>query len=464
MMAFGKKMTELVTFRQVGGPAAVVFLHGFCGAADKTWGEFPRLLMQEPKLHRWDLFGVGYPSALRIDIPRIWTADPGLDILARELRTAMALPPLTRYQAIAVVAHSMGGLVAQQALLDDDLAHRVSHLFLFGTPSNGLRKSRLGAVFKPQARDMSLGSPFLTALRSEWKKRYTQRLPFKLRVVAGDRDQFVPPASSLAPFPEALMDVVHGDHLSIVKPTDSNSQSVKLVVEGLLGAPRSRGIVDSAMLAVEQGHFKRAIDTLLPSAAKLDDAALVQLALALDGCQRGDEALDLLDEHLRDGTATTTDAMGTLAGRLKRRWLVQRSAADLQRAKDLYAQALTMSEAANDVEQAMYHAINIGFLEAMSAPASSAVPQKAKDAANKALVYAGGAKANGWREATVGEANIVNGDVDAAALAYARAIGHAPSPRNIDSMHSQAMILAMHVLGERGAGALDVAFRMAEAP
>jgi pimeloyl-ACP methyl ester carboxylesterase len=50
------------------------------------------------------------------------------------------MTPLDRYESLALIAHRMGGLVAQQALLDDPLlVGRVRHRILFGTPSGGLR-------------------------------------------------------------------------------------------------------------------------------------------------------------------------------------------------------------------------------------------------------------------------------------------------------------------------------------
>ncbi len=52
----------------------------------------------------------------------------------------------------------MGGLVVQQALLDDpELADRVSHVFMFGTPSNGVRAARWAGFLKQQIEDMAEG-------------------------------------------------------------------------------------------------------------------------------------------------------------------------------------------------------------------------------------------------------------------------------------------------------------------
>src|SRR5262249_9162962 len=66
---------------------------------------------------------------------------------------------------------------------------------------------------------------------------------------------------------------------------------------------------------------------------KLDDAALVALALALDGLGRGSEALKVLEDHYRKNGISSLDALGVLGGRYKRQWLAGRVAEDLKRAR-----------------------------------------------------------------------------------------------------------------------------------
>lgn len=454
------KNPELLSIRRTGAPAAVVFLHGFSGDARNTWGEFPVYLAEEPRLARWDIHSLGYSSHLRVDLQGIWSADPGLDVLALQLRTALSAHPLHRYRAVAIIAHSMGGLIAQRALLDAEIAEQVSHLFLFGTPSDGLKKAAFGSWLKPQVRDMAKGSPFLSKLRGDWKRLFGTAPPFSLKVVAGDLDQFVPSESSLSPFPDAVQAVIPGDHLSMVKPSSAAALGVSLVIEGLCGTRRSRDVVESARLAVERKEFLRAIELLLPRVNELDPTALVQLALALDGCERGDEALALLDARYLGGTATATDVMGVLAGRLKRRWLLGRTEADLARSRALYLEALNLAEAADDADQAMYHSINIAFLDTLSAPEASAVPRAAVEMARRALAHTTAAKPGHWREATKGEAYLVIGDLDASLVAYRAALGRAPAPREVDSMYTQALLLTEHVFGPQAVERLAFVLRL----
>jgi pimeloyl-ACP methyl ester carboxylesterase len=448
--------------------AAIVFLHGFGGAAEATWGRFPELLAADPALASWDVYSLGYPTTLRIDVPLVWAADPPLHRLAISLQTALGVAPLAQYQTVAVIAHSMGGLVAQRALLYRDVALKVGHLLLFGTPSRGLYKSLIGLPVKRQTRDMFAWSPFILDLRVRWWWRYRKHRPFKLQVIAGERDEFVPPRSSLAPFPSDVQRVVPGNHLGIVKPSVSLDRSVQVVIQALTGTTRAPSLVDSALLALEQREFARVIADLGTQVPELDDIALVALALALEESGRSQEALHILEQHYQDGTAST-EALGVLAGRIKRRWLAGRKQADWARARRLYSQALSQADPAGmepiaqvvDPDQAMYHAINVAFLDLMATPNASAVPDSARVKAERARAHAASAVQNHWRWAVEGDALAMLGDLDSACRAYSTARASASSPREIDSMYSQAVRIAARIYGTSGVTRVEQSFRIA---
>lgn len=198
-MSPGHRITEVR--RRGGVNRAVVFVHGFGGGHGDTWALFPTLLGTDVSLNEWDILSLGYSTSMLPDVRGIWSADPDLPILALHLNTRFDIEPLGQYQALALVAHSMGGLVVQRALLDNpDLVPRVRHLVFFGTPSGGLRKAGFFAFLKPQLRNMAADGEFVTKLRHEWQDKFDDAPPFRLLAVAGDRDQFVPPESSLNPF------------------------------------------------------------------------------------------------------------------------------------------------------------------------------------------------------------------------------------------------------------------------
>src|SRR5690348_4905691 len=293
----------LIEFRKRSSSrAAIVFVHGFSGSPKETWEGFPHFLEEEESLRSWDVFSLGYSTSLRVDVPNIWAADPPLGRLSLSLRSALQVPPLSGYDALALVAHSMGGLIVQHALLDRQAAKAVTFVALFGTPSGGLYKAIAGLPLKRQARDMFPFSPFMLALRWRWRRHFGRMRPFELRVIAGETDEFVPPRSSLSPFSIDVQRVVPGNHLGIVKPSTRQERSVQLVVELLAGTGVRRTLVDTALLAVERREFNTVVDQLLPAVGELDDIGVIALALALEGLGRSQEAIDVLQEYCAERT------------------------------------------------------------------------------------------------------------------------------------------------------------------
>jgi pimeloyl-ACP methyl ester carboxylesterase len=472
---------SLIAFRErEQSKAAIVFIHGFGGDTKGTWGQFPEFLMGERRLDGWDVFAIGYPSSLRVDVLGIWEADPDLSLASLSLSTAISVLPLSRYGSIAIIAHSMGGLIAQRAILDPGITPRIGDLLLFGCPSGGLAKALIGADLKRQSRDMAIGSSFIDSLRGEWSRRFAQNIPFSLRAIAGERDEFVPASSSLEPFPAAYQRAVPGNHIEIVKPQAAHDRSVQIVVNTLLNESKLPSPIDSALVAVELRDFARAVTVLLPRADEIDDSALVQLALALEGINRGQEALSLLESQFEARGRPSSDALGALAGRLKRRWLTERVLHDWQRARSLYLRALRMADptlpaddpitlqgasdahapAASeiDTEQAMYHAINVAFLDLMITPQASHIPSHVRGMAERALVYARSARDDHWRRATEADAYAMLGNLTKACEAYSLAVSRAGSPRAVDSMFSQAIRIGERIFGEPGIEAVESAF------
>lgn len=453
-----------IVYRDNGARAAIIFVHGFSGDTGQTWGDFPKFLIAEPLLAGWDVYAVGFPSSLRVDVPDVWAADPDLDLLSNGLTTSLSVEPFRTYEAMAVCAHSMGGLILQRALLDDSsLQSKLGHVFLFGTPSGGLHKARFLAGWKRQIRDMQVDSGFIAKLRTDWKKRYGRGISFDLRVVAGLNDEFVPPSSSLQPFKKLGSDpnvlaAIPGNHISIVKPTSGNHEAVRLVVEALSGVNRVVPPVDSAFLAVELGQFRTAVDILEPRAGRLDDNALIGLALALDAVGRTSDALKVLEKYLKRGQATSSDALGTLGGRLKRRWLVQGNAVDYQRAREMYENGFALANAANDHPQVYYHAINLAFLDLMGSMITSSPSSRCILLARTALQHCKLSDQTVWRSATEGEALLLLSKPKKAYRKYAQAVSMTKEQRQIDSMYAQASRVARRLYGDSGAAEIEAIF------
>ncbi len=449
---------SLISNRQAGGHAALIFVHGFNGNPATTWMPFLEQLLGDIRLNDWDVFSAGYATNLSVDLP-IWTSDPDIRLCAAGLITKLKNAPLDEYKAVALIAHSMGGLVVQRAILDSDkLKQRLTHVILYGTPSAGVSKAILGARLKPQARDMCVGSEFITRLRQDWRNQFGEALPFSFTVVAGESDAFIPASSSLDPFTQAQQAVVPGNHLEIVRPDSKNHLSYQLLYESLTHSGGSRSLVESARLAVEHSHFQRAIDLLMPNKEGLDAKAIVTLSLALESVGRIDDALKVIEVWNQSSSQCSLDAIGVLAGRLKRRWLVSRQQRDLDHALRLYNEGLEKAESASDYSQAYYHAINVAYLHLAAGNVDGPLPDKVTSMAKLALEYANAVHENQWSHATRGEAYLMLGELELGVSAYQLAKAHAKNHRECDSMYMQAMTVASRIFGQDGVNAIESVF------
>jgi pimeloyl-ACP methyl ester carboxylesterase len=391
---------------------------------------------------------------LSLDIVGIWRADPGLASLAELLVSLATFEPLKRYASLAIIAHSMGGLVVQRAILDDSaLRSRVGYVLLFGTPSAGLKKASFFKFWKPQLEDMADNSGFIKDLRARWTQQIVDHPTFTLYATAGDEDQFVPPDSSIFPFTADQRRVVRGDHLSIVKPAGASDSSVQVVIESLVGNAPPSGPGDSARVAVEMREFFDAIRTLEGHPESLDEGGVVQLALAMESVGRREDAIRTLQNW--KAHPDSTDAMGVLAGRLKRRWLVERRSDDAENASQLYQQTFAQAEKDARHDQAFYHGINVAFMQLAYRNQESVAQETAK----KVLEHCRAAKLDVWRLATEGEAHLLLGNIDAAMSGYRAAVTCNPKPRQLDSIFQQAVRVASLVGNEAAADRLQQIFR-----
>ena len=407
---------------------AVAFLHGFSGNRDDTWDRLPGLL--GTVVADWDIYTLGYATTFRPDLLGVWSADPELPILATMLRTQARIEPLRRYRSLALVAHSMGGLVVQRALVDDpQLAERTEKVVLFGTPSAGLRKASWGGIWKRQLRNMASGSEFIAALRRDWDARFGPEPRFDLMVVAGDRDRFVPSQSSLDPFPRQVQHVVPGDHLSMVRAADTESPSVRLLMSALSGAPAAEETTAPLTLAAELPDA-RALELIEARGDEMSQQEVVRAALAMEQNGKRAEAMALLQRYQTLGT----DVQGTLAGRIKRLWIGNEDPGFARHALGLYQEALEKAQRVGDLGQVYYHAINVAFLEF----AAFDRVDRACEMATLALENASLDEANAWSVATQAEANLYLGHYDLALDLYRRTLELDTEPWERASMALQA--------------------------
>ncbi len=449
------KLNEL---RNQNNDAAIVFIHGFMGDAEKTWGEFPNFIIETKEHKNWDIFSLGYPTSLSYDLKGVWRADPDIKTISDELRTKLSDTSLSGYKSVALIAHSMGGLVVQRALIDlkqnsEEIFNRISHTFLLGTPSDGLEKVSILSFIKRQLKNMGKNSDFIKDLRKNRVVLYTSSLFF--RAIAGDEDEFVTRDSSIYPFPDKYRKVVPGDHLSMVKPDSVKNDSVQIVLKGLSNK-NFPNFWDSAKIAVEERNYYNIIKEWEPHSSELDDKALVQLALAMDEVGRRDDAIKIIFER-KD---KTTDAMGVLAGRFKRQWLYEgRKKSDAERAIELYSKAYDISRKEKvDADQALYNGINVAFMQLVY----NGDRDLAKKTAQEVLIFCKRKKGkpDKWSLATEGEVYLLSGDIEASLNKYQEAIKpeYGAKAWQIGTMYRQARRIIEEFNDSKTAKRLDDLF------
>ncbi len=447
----GKDHAQIIAVREnKNNKAAVLFVHGFGGDAGETWGKFPTFIKEDEALTGWDIYSVGYNTSLFPDIQGIWSSNPDVTALAGYLRTLINDRFSESYNELAIVAHSMGGLVTQRAIIDlinlkeDDLI--IHSVVLFGTPSGGLKNARLGKGINKQVTDMASDSEFIKNLREKWNELVGEAPSFKFKTCAGDLDDFVPPISSLEPFDVSSHKRVNGNHVDIVKPATNDHISYKVVRKILLDDQAFyQGKWDSAEVALEMGDFQRARRKLEADKDNLGPQQIVQYAFALEGTGEHEAAVQYLKDQV-DKTKDT-DIMGTLAGRWKRTYLSDLKPAYAQRAIDLYKAAYDTSSKNEDTEQIYYHAINLAFLNFKLKKYKDAkeYAQVAKTNAEKSTVQ------DVWKYATLAEAYLYLDDEANAYYNYLIALEKGPEVRAKESMYIQWL----SILQQKGLGDLE---------
>ena len=257
----------------------------------------------------------------------------------------------------------------------------------------------------------------------------------------------------MGPFAKKDCVVVPGNHLEIVNPETADSMSVQTAVDALVGDAAPGGPWNAARVAIERSDFQQALERLEPNASELDEQNTVYLAMALEAVGRREDAVRILQERREKGG---TDAMGTLAGRLKRMWWKEGIEKYARSALELYQEAYDQAADKGDHDQAFYHGINVAFMKFAYEQDEAA----AREIAERVLERcANVARPGPWCFATMGEANLYLGDTDEALRQCEQAVALNPDPWQMKSMFDQAMHVAEALDDERVQEGLGRIFR-----
>lgn len=422
------------SFRETkGANNLLLFIHGFSGEASDTFGSIPDMLMKNSKMDGWDMKPFGYSQYVTPEMGKdIWAGIEDIDRISDYLSTSVKYK-FDKYDRIAIVAHSLGGLIAQRAILNfkEEFQNKISHLVLLGTPSYGIEPAKLTKLWNNRYQQMSSEGNFITLLRKDWKNKFVGEYPFKLKVVASTDDEFVTIDSCYAPFGKDHQVTIDGKHLSMVKPENENDDCYALILNTLTDTEFAIEHSNSEEINIALGKYDVVVKQLLPKKDDLDKNGLKRLVFALEGLDRRDEALKILDEH--PSAQEDTDLMGIIGGRYKRAYLKFPSKSDGETAFVYYDLALEKSTAKKNYGQIYYHAINLAFLSIVSENDK----EKMRTYAQQALDATAQCEDDPWKNATIAEANLYLRNFDKAKEFYIKAAEKSGIREKI-SMHLNA--------------------------
>ncbi len=429
------KSEHIETWERSSGNNLLLFIHGFSGESKDTFGNIPTMLQSDSNFDGWAMKPLGYSSIVQPKLGKdIWGAILDVDKIAGFLKTSIQ-NKFRNYDRIAIVAHSLGGLVAQKAILflDENNRNRISHLIMFGTPSNGIAPEVLDKQWNKKYSELSSEGKYIQSLRKEWDETFNNTYPFKLKVAASTEDEYVSLESCHKPFAQEHREFVDARHLLMVKPKNEKDDAYSLILNTLTDSKFFNQYTNKEEINLTLGKYDAVVKELLPIKDDLDKRGLTQLIFALEGLERKDEVYNILNNH--PIAQNNTDLMGIIGGRHKRDYLKTYSYKSSQLSRGYYNKALQISVENDLHSQIYYHAINLAFLSIVTDPETG--KSEMKKYANQALEATQHCDDDLWKFATVAEANMYLGKFEAAKEFYIKA-SKGIGIREKISMHTNA--------------------------
>lgn len=216
-----------------GAITDVVFIHGLGGSPEGTWGRFPELIAEDKSIkvnthlfkYRTHLFGFSWPFQ-GVKVQRV----------AEQLDTyiRLSIKPLGR---VAIVAHSLGGLVARHHVMNlirKGKKGELPKLLLYATPNNGADIAKLVSFISRsfQIAQLRPDSDFIESLNEAWSHEKVDEA-VDLTMVYAVLDEVVTRESFRLQWGDKRIETVDGNHLSCVKPTDHKHMSY-LIFQGFV--------------------------------------------------------------------------------------------------------------------------------------------------------------------------------------------------------------------------------------
>lgn len=271
-----------------GNSYLIVFVHGFGGHYKETW--------RHSRGYLWWRSSVSFLQLLADDISDCdfaafrHTAEPLSTTSTRSAADALQTylkSQVESYKSCILVAHSLGGVICRQTILNvrnasPNTVPKPLGLLMFGSPNAGTEVARLAPRCSRSARDIAPFSDYLRTLNEEWlaavvnggdpNEDPTRRCFLRVLSVIGNQDRVVPPSSAAAHVLMGQTETVDKNHRELVKPKNTSELTYIFTKKFILKAVAAENCADNLRRACAEKLRHRALASFIGPNA--DEAAL----------------------------------------------------------------------------------------------------------------------------------------------------------------------------------------------
>jgi PGAP1-like protein len=214
--------------------SVLLFLHGWNGDIGETWQQFPRLACDDPSLSRTDVISVGYPTYMK---KSGYTVVETAMWIYQELLERTALKETDK---VAIIAHSMGGLIAREIALKSPTSKIQLHIVAITTISSPHNGTDIGSiahglgVSSHYTLDMKHGSSMLTSLHARWNDTDPKYRPRRV-CFGGIADHVVDTDSAFFQCDEQYK-IQQWGHSELVKPLSRDDERYRRPINHVVKA------------------------------------------------------------------------------------------------------------------------------------------------------------------------------------------------------------------------------------
>jgi pimeloyl-ACP methyl ester carboxylesterase len=206
----------------------LLFIHGWEGDSQSTWMRFPTLACQDSRFADVDVLAVDYPTFIS-------RRNLNLAQLSEWLNAHLDFGETGKYQRVAIVAHSMGGLVSREIVILRSLNESQKAIVVvveIASPHLGAQPAKVASalgISSPLADEMSRGSSFLTTLQTQWQQIKTRP---KTQCYTSPQDEVVSEDSATFQC-DGFLSYPQWGHREMVKPESRTDDRYSTPVEFL---------------------------------------------------------------------------------------------------------------------------------------------------------------------------------------------------------------------------------------